>query len=64
MKLQNGGAEYIRAEIDRAVKNGTRRAIIKGDWFVEEAVRIPQTLSLYSTPAISCRLTAYLIICS
>ena len=46
MKLQNGGAEYIRAEIDRAVKNGTRRAIIKGDWLIEEAVRIPSDFEL------------------
>ena len=46
MKLQKGGSEYIRAEIERAVKNGTRRAIIKGDWEIEEAVRIPSNFEI------------------
>lgn len=46
MDFQKGGSEYIRGEIGFAIQNGTRRAIIAGNWEIENAVRIPSDFTL------------------
>lgn len=40
------GAEHIQTLIQRGIDNGTRRAIVIGDWEIERAIRIPSNFQL------------------
>ena len=46
MDFLTGGSEYIRREIGFGIQNGTRRAIIQGNWEIDSAVRIPSDFTL------------------
>ena len=44
--VKKGGSEFIQKMIDAAVENGTRKAVVYGDWEIEKAVRIPSDFEL------------------
>ena len=41
-----GGADYIDAEIKKAIEDGCRTAVITGYWEIERAVRLPSNITL------------------
>ena len=45
-EFKKGGASHISALIEEAVKNGTRTARVKGNWEIDEAVRLPSNLTV------------------
>ena len=46
VEFKKGGASHISALIEEAVKNGTRTARVKGNWEIDEAVRLPSNLTV------------------
>ena len=44
--FKKGGADYIDAEIAKAIKNGCRTARITGYWEIDRAVRLPSNITL------------------
>ena len=44
--FNKGGADYIDAEIKKAIEDGCRTAVITGYWEIERAVRLPSNITL------------------
>lgn len=44
--FQKGGYDYITAQIQRAIKSGSRTARITGHWEIDRAVRLPSNITL------------------
>ena len=44
--FKKGGADYIDAEIKKAIDDGCRTAKISGYWEIERAVRLPSNITL------------------
>lgn len=46
LSFQKGGSDYVAAEIQKAIENGTRTATIHGCWEMEREVRLPSHFTL------------------
>lgn len=46
MKFVKNGSRYISEEIQKAINNGTRHALITGSWEIDKTVRIPSDFTL------------------
>lgn len=44
--FEKNGYGYITAQIEKGLKNGSRRAVIRGCWEIDRAVRIPSDFTL------------------
>ncbi len=44
--FSKGGTSFISAEIQKAIKNGSRTAVISGYWEIDEAIRLPSNFTL------------------
>ena len=44
--FKKGGAEYIEAQIKKAIDDGCRTAKISGHWEIERAVKLPSNITL------------------
>ena len=44
--FKKGGADYIDAEIAKAIEDGCRTAKITGCWEIDRAVRLPSNITL------------------
>ena len=45
-EFKPNGTQYVRELIRGAIENGSRTAVVRGDWIIEEAVRLPSDFTL------------------